>query len=154
MKLQVFSDSHHYLQGMLEAVTRENPDMVLHLGDLSSDAEILAAAFPTFPVISVPENCDGWSDQPAQRLLELEGRRILMGHGHRWQVKSGYEKAVKAASDTGADILLFGHTHVAYLEQRGSLWVMNPGAQCARGAGNYGIIILENATTLCYTVTD
>lgn len=154
MKLQVFSDSHRYLQGMLEAVERENPDMVLHLGDLCSDAETLSAAFPTLPVVSVPGNCDGWTDKPAHRLLELEGRRILMGHGHEWQVKLGYEKAVKAACDAGADILLFGHTHVAHLDRRGPLWMMNPGAQCVRGAGNYGIIVLENGTTLCYTVTD
>ncbi len=154
MKLLVFSDSHNHLQPMLDAVQAESPDMVLHLGDLLRDAEALAAFYPKLPVTYVPGNCDGWTNEPNHRLLEVAGRRILMGHGHFWQVKQGYAGAVAAARDAGADILLFGHTHLPYCAHSDGLWVMNPGAVSGGGMVHYGIIILEKSKTMCYTVAN
>lgn len=154
MKLLVFSDSHRILQPMLEAVQAQSPDMVLHLGDLLQDAAALAAACPELPVISVPGNCDAWTSEPPVRLLELSGRRILMGHGHLWQVKRGYERAVSAARQAAADILLFGHTHLAFCKDSGGLWVMNPGAIGRGRAMTFGVIVLEKEKTICYTVTN
>lgn len=154
MKLLVFSDTHNHLHPMLETVEKQSPDMALHLGDLTRDAEELAAACPDLPVKYVPGNCDGWTGEPAVRLLEVAGRRILMGHGHLWQVKRGYGTAIAAARAAGADILLFGHTHLAYCEHIGGLWVMNPGTIRSGAAATYGVIVLENNDTLCYTVTN
>lgn len=62
------------------------------------------------------------------KVMELEGKRILMTHGHRYGVKSGYLRAVYAAKEQQADILLFGHTHRAECFQEEGLWVLNPGA--------------------------
>ncbi len=154
MKLLVFSDSHHCLRPMLEAVEAQSPDMVLHLGDLLRDAEALAAACPDLPVIYVPGNCDGWTNEPPIRLLTIAGRRILMGHGHLWQVKQGIGSALAAARGGKADILLFGHTHRALCDFTDGLWLMNPGAIGSGGIMTYGVIVLENEKTLCYTVTN
>ena len=46
MKLLLLSDSHGCLANLLDAVDREEPDAVFHLGDLCEDAEYLAAAYP------------------------------------------------------------------------------------------------------------
>jgi len=154
MKLLVFSDSHNNLHPMLEAVEAEAPDMVLHLGDLIRDAEALAAAYPDLPVNYVAGNCDGWTNKPKQCLLDVAGRRILMGHGHLWHVKRDYETAIAAGRASGADILLFGHTHLSYCNRIDDLWVMNPGAMRGKKMGSYGIIILEKEKTLCYTVSN
>lgn len=49
MKLLVFSDSHGNVANMEDAVRREEPDQVLHLGDVVRDADALRRRFPTFP---------------------------------------------------------------------------------------------------------
>lgn len=39
-----------------------------------------------------------------------------MTHGHAFSVKSGYQEICREASGQGADIVLFGHTHLPLLE--------------------------------------
>ena len=49
MKAVVFSDSHGDTAAMREALEREAPDQILHLGDLAGDAERLGIRFPPNP---------------------------------------------------------------------------------------------------------
>lgn len=145
LKILVFSDSHRARGGMLDAIEAQSPDLIIHLGDLQSDAEEIGYAYPKIPLVSVPGNCDGWTMEPAIRRLELEGRHVLLSHGHLWQVKHTYARAILEAKKAGADILLFGHTHVAYCEQVDGIWVMNPGA----ARRSYGTILLGPGTIEC-----
>ena len=75
--------------------------------------------------------------------------RILMLHGHTRHVKSSPMAAVYAAREYGADVLLFGHTHVPLVDYDGALWVMNPGA-----AGDYtrptcGLLTIREGAVTC-----
>ena len=151
MKAVVFSDSHGDTAAMREAVERGAPDQILHLGDLAGDAERLGIRFPQIPLEYVCGNCDGFTETPDQRILRVEGKRILMMHGHRYNVKLTYASAAYAAREAEADILLFGHTHIPYCEQVDGLWMLNPGSCGGRGA-TYGVISLENGEVMCYTV--
>ena len=145
MKILVFSDSHRSRGGMMDAIDAHNPDLVIHLGDLQDDAEEVGYAYPQLAMIKVPGNCDGWTTAPAIRLVTLEGRRVLLSHGHLWRVKQGYGAAIREARKADAHILLFGHTHVAYCEQVEGLWVMNPGSS----RKSYGVILLEKDNISC-----
>lgn len=148
MKLLVFSDSHRSLQGMRHAVELEQPDYVIHLGDLEQDAQLLSQEYPQLAVAGVPGNCDGFVFSPLQKLVTYGQTRILMSHGHIWGVKGGYGGAIAAAQKCDAHILLFGHTHVPYCEQLESgLWVMNPGS--IRDSGSYGVIDLSHSRICC-----
>lgn len=148
MKLLVFSDSHRSMSGMRAAVEREAPDYVIHLGDLERDAEALAGEYPRLPVAYVPGNCDGWTTTPVQKLVRYGDQQVLMSHGHLWRVKSGFDAAIAAARSAGADILLFGHTHVPYCRRlEDGLWVMNPGSILDKSS--YGIISLEGEGAVC-----
>ena len=147
MKILVFSDSHRALSGMRQAIDSECPDYVIHLGDLERDAQLLAQEYPSFAIAGVPGNCDGFPTTPLQRLATYANVKVLMSHGHIWNVKSGYHAAIHAARQCQADVLLFGHTHVPYCEQQeDGLWVMNPGS--IRDSGTYGILI-PGQTPLC-----
>ena len=140
MKILVFSDSHRSVVGMHSAILEHEPDQVIHLGDLSGDAEELRYAYPLLPVCTVPGNCDGWTNQPLKRQITLEGKQILLSHGHLWGVKQGYDAAVADARACGADILLFGHTHIPLCRQlEDGLWMMNPGSS----RNTYGLILIE-----------
>ena len=69
MKLLILSDSHREMEYMRDAVRRERPDAVIHLGDLVPDADRLAEEFPGLPVLSVRGNCDFSQPPRAEELL-------------------------------------------------------------------------------------
>ena len=146
LKILVFSDSHRAKAGMYDAIDAHQPQQIIHLGDLKEDAEEVSYAYPQLPFCMVPGNCDGWTTDPAIRNITLEGKRVLLSHGHLWGVKQGYGGAIAQARKAGADILLFGHTHIAYCEQlEDGLWVMNPGF-CR---STYGLITIEDGGIHC-----
>lgn len=146
MKILVFSDSHRSRAGMLDAIDTHHPDQVIHLGDLLEDAEELTYIYPRLPICMVPGNCDGWTMSPLKKQITLAGKQILLSHGHLWGVKRGYEGAVADARASGADILLFGHTHVPLCQQlEDGLWMMNPGAS----RSTFGVITIEDGQIDC-----
>ena len=151
MKLLIFSDSHGNVANMEDVVRLERPDRILHLGDLVRDAQSLQEKFPEIPVTFVPGNCDGYRpDLPDQRLFTLEGCKLLMTHGHIYQVKMGAWAAMRAAREAGAGLLFFGHTHEAFCEFQNGLWVVNPGSIGSLARPTYAVAILVEDGAVCY----
>ena len=150
-KLLVFSDSHGNVANMAYTVRLEQPDGILHLGDLVRDAQRLGEQFPQIPLLFVPGNCDGRrSDLPQERVFTQEGCRIMMAHGHQYHVKMGRSAAESAARQAGANILLFGHTHEPVCEFERGLWIVNPGSAGSLAAATYAVICLEKDGAVCY----
>lgn len=143
MKILVFSDSHGKLAPMERAIVQENPDHVLHLGDCVRDFKALQEKFPQLPMTNVPGNCDYGDTSPHSLAVTLDSVRIFMTHGHVYQVKYMYLRAIYAALEQEASVLLFGHTHRAECFQEKGLWAMNPGAA---GSGHYGVIETDHGT--------
>lgn len=143
MKILVFSDSHGNLGHMETAVHREAPDQLIHLGDYTRDSARLAQKFPHIPLHFVAGNCDYGDSSPTEQVITLDGVRLFLTHGHRYQVKYMYLRAVYAALEENAQILLFGHTHRAECFQEQGLWAMNPGAA---KQGSYGVITVSDGT--------
>ena len=147
-KVLVLSDSHGDVDAMERAVARERPDLILHRGDLCRDFDELQRRLPmTQAMQNVCGNCDGFTEVPDQRVLLVEGKRILMMHGHRYEVKLGYSRAMWAAREAEADILLCGHTHIALDRDLMGLHLMNPGS-CRGRRGTYGVIELGEGEPL------
>ena len=148
-RIFVFSDSHRSLRNMYAAVDEHKPDLVIHLGDVMRDAEELSCAYPKQAIVMVPGNCDGWFNDPLQKRLEIHGKTLLFSHGHIWRVKSGYGEALAAARTAGADLVMFGHTHLACCTREpDGLWVLNPG--CARYS--YGVVTITDGEMHCEIV--
>ncbi len=142
MKILVLSDSHGAVDAMRLAVEREKPDAVLFLGDCLPDAECLQKGYANLKLEAVPGNCDWGSLDEPERLIELDGVRILMMHGHTRNVKYESIRAYYAAKEMGADVLLYGHTHRPMMDYDGTLYTMNPGS--IRYTGTYGVVRIEN----------
>ena len=86
-------------------------------------------------------NCDFFAGgTPDTQLLELEGRRVLITHGHRQNVKSGLLELKSQALRSHADIVLFGHTHQSLLTEQDGLLLANPGAA---SCGKYAVLTLN-----------
>ncbi len=149
MKLLVLSDSHGSLRPMEHAVSRERPDYIVHLGDHDRDAARLGARFPETPLISVPGNCDNPPPKTIwTKVLDFDGVKILLTHGHVYRVKRGLLEIELAAREAGADVALFGHTHRAFCEEKDGLWLLNPGA-CGNWSATYGIVEIQNHRASC-----
>ena len=144
MRVLVVSDSHGNVDNMVRAVEWVQPDYVLHLGDCQRDLEALRREFPGLAMEGVPGNCDWGSYDQKERLIELGGVRILMLHGHTRNVKSSPMAAMYAAKECGAQVLLFGHTHVPLVDNDGTLLTLNPGAAGDRLHPTCGILTIDN----------
>ena len=136
MRVGVFSDSHGDHQALDDLLEKMGAlDAVCFLGDVAGDAEHLEAHLSVMPnhppLYAVRGNNDyfGVCALPWERIVELDGVRIYMTHGHR--VASLLSLAYKA-NEAGAKVALFGHTHTALCETQQGVLLLNPGS-----AGNY-----------------
>ena len=160
MKLLVFSDSHGEWENMVEIARREEPDMIVHLGDCWRDAEKVMERFPDTPFYRVPGNCDFRLRDRTEQILWIEGKRILLCHGHTYGVKQGLWEAEQAAKEQKLDAFLFGHTHRPLVEMRGGVLFFNPGSVGLGAPCTYGILEIDgegrmNArTALAYPDTE
>lgn len=142
MKILVLSDSHGNLSHMVQAVEAERPDMIFHLGDCWRDAERLRNHVPDLPLQQVPGNCDFLPEEPAEQLLCLEDKRILLCHGHAYRVKQSLLLAGYAAEEKDLDLFLFGHTHMPLVDMRGKTFFLNPGSIGDRLRPTYGVVTI------------
>ena len=147
-RLLVLSDSHGRRVGMEQAVLREHPDVIYHLGDYYADGEWLRQRFFHIPVFSVAGNCDYGVSGPERIVDELEGVRIFACHGHRYRVKSSLMALKYAAEEQGASLCFFGHTHAPLLTEADSVMFLNPGAAGASYPA-YGLVILSAGQAEC-----
>ena len=128
MKIGIMSDSHGDRRAIDRAVERAGKvDLWLHAGDCAPDAAYLALVSAA-RVENVAGNTD-WPDgrTPDEIVVEAAGHRIFLTHGHLFNVRFDTAMLAAAARETGADIAVYGHTHVAQ-EVAGDVHVLNPGS--------------------------
>lgn len=145
-KILVLSDSHSGLSFMRFCIDKIKPQHVIHLGDHYDDATAMAQEYPHIRFHQVPGNCDSYRYDPwATDVLSypIEGVKFFMTHGHRQTVKSGTGRLLADARASGADAVLYGHTHQAACSCEEGLWVLNPGS-CRSFGGSVGLIRVEN----------
>lgn len=127
MRILVVSDTHGNKEGICKAHQLVQPiDLVIHCGDGEADTWLLESIVST-PVIRVAGNCDFESSAAKELLHEVCGRKILICHGDRYGVKSGLSRLAARGREVAADVVLFGHTHQALLDDNHGLLLLNPG---------------------------
>ncbi|MGE5560732.1 MAG: YfcE family phosphodiesterase [Chloroflexota bacterium] len=127
MRIGAVSDTHGDVSAAVAAV-RQMGDvaMVLHAGDHYRDGRELARRV-SVPVRMVVGNCDLQVPGPAELVIEAEGARILLTHGHNYRVKHRLDTLAYRARELGVSAVVFGHTHTAEdFSEEGILFV-NPG---------------------------
>lgn len=154
MKLLVLSDTHRALGFACEAIEKEHPDAILHLGDHRSDAEDLSYAYAQPDWFYLPGNCDYVPGAAQALTLDFEAVRVFATHGHGYEVKQGLSALCGAAKNAGAQLALFGHTHQQLLTQRDGLTLLNPGAAGSFGRHGYAVVEFESGTFSCRLETD
>jgi len=130
MKILAISDTHGVIYKAEKVIKSINGiNLIIHLGDYIRDAHRLSNIFPEIPIECTLGNCDyAASDTPLDKVLEYNGIRILVTHGHRYSVKCDYDKLYRKAEEAGAHLVLFGHTHIADITMKNGVYLVNPGS--------------------------
>lgn len=152
MRILVFSDSHKDVRSCIRVTERIiGVDMIIHAGDHASDAAELERKFPDIPVKYVSGNCD-FSKAPYELVIEADGKKIFLAHGHCHSVKSeeNYTSLRERAAELLCDCAVFGHTHRAFNDCASKPVLLNPGS--IKYSGTFGVIEIENGvlkTAVC-----
>ena len=128
MRILVVSDSHGRNEGLNKAIEQAGTfDYFLHLGDLEG-SQYFIDTFVEGPKVLLSGNNDYGLEYKMEEVLELQGHKIFMAHGHQYQVHSGVRWIYEAGMHKGADVVLFGHTHRPYVEEQEGVLILNPGS--------------------------
>ena len=142
MRILVVSDVHGRVDRLYEAIEQQPTARdVIFLGDGLRQAEDAQERYPDRTFYLVPGNCDFGSTLIPVRQETFGGKRFYFTHGHRHDVKYTLYRLEMAAREAGADIALFGHTHVPCEEYVDGLYLFNPGSLGYEGTYGYVDIV-------------
>jgi len=106
-------------------------DLILHVGDFAARA-VLDDLRALGRVKAVHGNVDEpWlrRELPAERIVEVCGARIGMVHAAG---PAAGREARLMARFPGCGAIVYGHTHMAQVELRDWVWILNPGSPTER----------------------
>ncbi len=150
MRVLIASDSHNNSTALQHAILKEEPDAIIHLGDGYRDLPDCC----DIPIYQVRGNCDSsLCGLPEKRVIELCGIRILITHGHIYNVKFTLSPLLLASLEENVSLALFGHTHVPFEDiQPKGISLINPGS-LHRTPNHYGMLILRKGKFTYYPRT-
>ena len=119
----VISDYHKDEDKVLSLIKKYNPEHILCCGDGESEDDF----YKNNNIISVKGNCD-YANLPMVLTVEVEGKRILLAHGHLHNVYFDIFKLYLLAKEANATYVCYGHTHQQMLEEYEGIYFINPGA--------------------------
>ena len=127
-KLLVLCDSHGARDAIKRILNKEqnNVDAVIFLGDGLRDLEQAL--------------------EPLDGLAGFDQTVVFYTHGHMYGVKYDLDTLADAAAARGAEVALFGHSHIPHAEQRGNVFLFNPGScgRCYTGPENGKVTAYEH----------
>ena len=152
MKLVVMSDSHGDTETIEAILEREtDADAFFHCGDseMASNDPILD------DVHIVQGNCDWGGAFQESATVEVQDQTILMVHGHQHAVKKSLMQLKYTAHEIGADVVLFGHSHLYGAELQDDVLFVNPGSTTMpRGHRSATYAIIERDESLVVKFCD
>lgn len=123
-KVLIVSDSHGLTSELSKIKERHQVSEYIHCGD----SELTTKADPLNGYQVVKGNCDWQGDFQDELIVEKAGLRFFITHGHLFDVKTTLLKLQYRALEVNADIVCFGHSHIAYAQKHGEQLFINPGS--------------------------
>jgi len=149
MRIGVIADTHvqrisELPSSLINELTRM--DMVLHLGDFHSEDLV-----NDLKEISDFRGVAGNHDMhipglPEKDLVEVNGRRIGIIHGHGCVFPFGFKWGLMTQFEGKMDAILYGHTHSVRNTIEEGVLFFNPGSVCGRFPAmhrSYGVLTVE-----------
>ncbi len=125
MKVIVFSDAHGS-RVLVERIISFNPDAdyFISLGDSELSLDFLL----DLDIIPIKGNYPRDAGLAYDKILKIEGRKIYLTHGHKYGVQKSLMKLLKYVLGQDFDLVLYGHTHIARVDNINGMLIMNPGS--------------------------
>jgi putative phosphoesterase len=153
-KVLILADTHMPKKGkaLPEPVISElekGVDLIFHAGDWS-DETLYQELKQWAPVCGVRGNIeiDEWAKQlPEKLILKIEDVKIAIVHGHLGKGKTTPDRAYKACIEDGIDLIVFGHSHIPYMEKKGEIILFNPGSPTEKRKQkqfSFGLLTIHN----------
>ena len=144
----IVSDSHRNRAALdkLDGLFAEC-DYIVHLGDLSTDGGYVRQKYSEKTIV-INGNCDLDHMGDDERIIEVEGVKIFMCHGHKYSVKQTLDRLVYAAQEHGCTVALYGHTHAARCEEIGGVLTINPGTLSKYSPQSYCYMTVHDGKTV------
>ena len=148
MRIFVVSDTHGRIEDFVQFAKKlEKPDLIIHLGDYADDGFEIERAMNVDTVV-IKGNCDFLVEKRInnEEILTLNDKKVLVTHGHRYNVKMDILDLFYRAKEEGADLVLFGHTHNPLIVEEEGILFMNPGTpSLPRGfiGKSFGLVNIE-----------
>lgn len=128
MRVLIVSDTHGRHTALDRALQEAGEiDMFIHLGDIEGGEEYINAVIDCEKHM-VKGNNDFFSDIPREEEFDIGKYRVFISHGHPYYVSLDPEYIRKEGEERNADIVMFGHTHKPFFEQKEGVTVLNPGS--------------------------
>lgn len=146
MRAVVLSDSHGDIRACEKAIdSMGEVDLIIHLGDIARDVRHISQKYPEIRLASVIGNNDFcFSKDELEKVIEFDGHKIFICHGHTLGVHHGTERLESVALQKGCVAALFGHTHCAIDKMSGGgILILNPGSVSRPRSGSASFAVLE-----------
>ena len=155
-KLLIFSDSHGFHDDLFKTIKKMRKEIthVMHLGDGFRDYSKCLDIYDNIDFCFVPGNCDFGTNHATIFTLNVNNKKIIMTHGHYFDVKYSYDRICNYAAESSADICLFGHTHTPADFYHKGILMFNPGSISGSREFNcptYGIINIYDSGKIGYS---
>lgn len=130
MRVLIVSDTHRKDENLYKIIRENGPfDMLIHLGDLEGSEEKIAGwAGEGCQVHMVLGNNDFFSELDREKEINIGKYRVLLTHGHYYNVSLGVERLELEARERNLDIVMYGHTHRPFYEVHNGVIILNPGS--------------------------
>lgn len=162
MKVGIMSDTHndpqHATPHVIQQFKKRGVKLVVHCGDIEAQ-DLDAGLYGDFPVVCALNleqvekekfcNCPpGWQfTVPDQRVVDVSGVRMYVGHKRSWRFLVESEKSIMAFLEAwrkdhdGLRWFFAGHTHQQFYVKTPMAGLVNPGAVCNSCNGHaYAIV--------------
>lgn len=123
-KILILSDSHGLTGEVAKIKERHEIENVIHCGDseLEMDHPILE------DMINVRGNCDFDTNLPYVQQFDINKLNFFVTHGHLYDVGITLHNLHDDAANHDAQIVCYGHTHVAGVQKMNNILFVNPGS--------------------------
>ena len=147
MRVLIVSDTHGRHKALDRALEEAGEiDVFIHLGDVEGGEDYINALVDCEKHM-VRGNNDFFSDLPREEEFCLDKYKIFITHGHAYYVSLDSEYITEEGRARKADIVMFGHTHKPFFEQKKDITVLNPGSlSYPRQEGRKGSYMLMEIT--------
>lgn len=128
VNIAIVSDTHDDTNMVKCVLERDNVDYMIHLGDNADDVSRILNEFPNLKLFYIRGNHDEDPELMAEAIFEICGLKIYATHGHLFDSKLEHYGVIERGKSFGANIVLFGHSHIQKVFEKDGVIVVNPGS--------------------------